>query len=123
MDVHAGIFEDLEDAFNAAMISNDTSQISECISEDWVLVTPEAGPVPRERIMSAIWSGSLIHDSMVSQIKELRVYGDSALVISRGQNTGHFQGQPISADEWITNAYRKVDERWICVLTHLTPAQ
>ena len=42
-------------------------------------------------------------------------------VTARGLNTGHFKGQPISADEWVTDVYRKVDGRWLCVLTHLTP--
>ena len=45
-----------------------------------------------------------------------------AVVTGRGQNTGTFNGQPIAADEWITDVYRKVDGRWLCVLTHLTPA-
>lgn len=33
----------LEDAFTAAMISNDVEQIAACISDDWKLVTPERG--------------------------------------------------------------------------------
>jgi len=48
-------------------------------------------------------------------------YGDVAVVTARGQNTGHFRGKRISADEWVTDVYRKVDGRWLCVLTHLTP--
>ena len=32
-----------------------------------------------------------------------------------------FQGHPLSADEWITDVYTRVDGRWRCVLTHLTP--
>jgi hypothetical protein len=41
---------ELEDRFNAAMISNDITQIAACITDDRLLVTPEAGPVPRARI-------------------------------------------------------------------------
>jgi ketosteroid isomerase-like protein len=116
-------FTALEEAFNAAMISNDVEQIAACISDDWVLVTPEAGPVSRERILSVIADGSLSHDMMVKNITRIKVYGDVAVVTGRGQNTGHFAGTPISADEWITDIYRKMGERWLCVLTHLTPAQ
>ncbi|WP_173049617.1 hypothetical protein [Nitrospira sp. KM1] len=39
--------QELEEHFNAAMISNDVERIAECITDDWLLVTPEAGPVPR----------------------------------------------------------------------------
>src|SRR4051812_2606995 len=89
-------FEELEEAFNAAMVSNDPARISACISEDWALVTPEAGPISRERILGVIESGALTHDMMRKEITRVKVYGDIALVTSRGRNSGTFQGAPIS---------------------------
>jgi ketosteroid isomerase-like protein len=120
------IFEELvraEGRFNDAMVSNDTGRIGECISEEWALVTPEAGIVPRERLMQAIASGVLSHDTMTKDVRRVEVYGDMAVVTGRGTNTGRFRGEPISADEWVTDVYRRVEGRWVCVLTHLTPAQ
>ena len=113
----------VEEAFNRAMVSNDVLQISACVADDWVLVTPEAGLVPRSRILHVIESGELSHDTMTKDVGRVRVYGDVAVVTARGRNTGHFRGQGISADEWVTDVYRKVDGRWLCVLTHLTPAR
>jgi len=115
-------FQALEDRFNAAMVSNDVAQIADCITDDWVLVTPEKGPVGRAAVLAAIGSGMLAHDSMSKQIVRARVYGNVAAVTGRGRNTGTFRGEPISADEWITDLYHLVDGRWRCVLTHLTPA-
>lgn len=115
-------FQALEDRFNAAMVSNDVAQIAECITDDWVLVTPEKGPVGRQAVLGAIASGMLAHDSMSKQIVRAKVYGSVAAVTGRGRNTGTFRGEPISADEWITDLYHFVDGRWRCVLTHLTPA-
>ncbi len=114
--------EAAEEAFNQAIISNDVVRISACISEDWVLVTPEAGPVPRERFLQAVADGVLSHDSMTKEIDRIRVYGDVATVTGRGCNTGMFRGEPVSADEWVTDVYVKSGGRWLCVLTHLTPA-
>jgi ketosteroid isomerase-like protein len=91
------------------------------MGDDWVLVTPEAGVIPRERILHVIEVGDLAHDTMSKDIGRVRVYGDLAVVTARGRNTGRFRGQPIAADEWVTDVYRKVDGRWVCVLTHLTP--
>jgi ketosteroid isomerase-like protein len=112
----------VEEAFNRAMISNDVSQISACVAEDWVLVTPEAGVVSRGRILRAIEAGELNHDTMTKTVSRVRVYGDIALVTGRGQNTGFFREQRMAADEWITDVFRRIDGRWLCVLTHLTPA-
>jgi ketosteroid isomerase-like protein len=110
-----------EDNFNRAMVSNDVGRIATCISDDWVLVTPEVGPVNRTRILQVIETGVLSHDSMTKDVRRVKVYGDFAVVTGRGKNTGTFKGQPIAADEWITDVYRRVNGR-LCVLTHLTPA-
>jgi ketosteroid isomerase-like protein len=112
----------LEERFNAAMISNDVSRISECITDDWLLVTPEAGPVPRSRILGVIGSGRLAHATMTKVPTHAAVMGDVAWVTGRGQNTGSFDGVPIMADEYITDVYRRSGDGWLCMLTHLTPA-
>jgi len=115
-------FQAIEDTFNEAMVSNDVARISACISDDWVLVTPEKGPIEREAILQVIGSGMLAHDSMTKEVLRAKLYGDVAVVTGRGRNTGTFRGGPISADEWITDVYRLSEGRWRCVLTHLTPA-
>jgi ketosteroid isomerase-like protein len=111
----------VEEAFTLAMISNDVSRIAACIADDWVLVTPEVGVVSRAHILRVIASGELSHDTMTKDVTRVKVYGDTALVTGRGRNTGCFKGQRIAADEWITDVYRRVDGRWLCLLTHLTP--
>lgn len=114
---------ELEERFNRAMVSNDADAIARCITEDWVLVTPEAGPVPRERILDVVRSGRLTHSSMTKVAAHAAVVGDMAWVTGRGQNTGTFDGSPIAADEYVTDIYRCVDGEWLCMLTHLTPVQ
>lgn len=112
---------DLEERFNAAMISNDVKRIADCITDDWLLVTPEAGPVSRARILDIVSSCRLTHSSMTKVATHAAVVGDMAWVTGRGQNTGSFNGTPIQADEYITDIYRRVDGTWLCMLTQLTP--
>jgi ketosteroid isomerase-like protein len=113
----AGVEED----FNRAMVSNDVRRIRACVAEDWVLITPEGGVVPGSRILHVIESGELSHDTMTKEVGRVMVYGDVAVVTARGRNTGLFRGERISADEWVTDVYRRIDGRWLCVLTQLTP--
>jgi ketosteroid isomerase-like protein len=113
---------ELEAAFNAAMISNDVARIARCVSDDWLLITPEVGPVTRVAIFDAIGSGRLTHATMTKQALHAQVLGEVAWVTGRGQNTGTFAGKPIEADEWVTDVYHRRDGVWRCVLTHLTPA-
>lgn len=114
--------EAAEQAFNAAMISNDPDAIRRCITDDWVLVTPERGPASADAVLGLVTSGILIHDTMTKTMHHMHLMGDVATVTGRGQNSGWFGGIPISADEWITDVYWLKDGDWRCVLTHLTPA-
>ena len=58
---------------------------------------------------------------MTKEILRVKIYDNIALVTGRGKNTGTWQGEPMQADEWITDVYRKENDKWVCVLTHLTP--
>jgi ketosteroid isomerase-like protein len=114
--------EAAEQKFNEAMVSNDPAQIADCVTPDWVLVTPERGPIPGTYLLQLIGNGTLNHNMMVKKTHHIHQVGDFATVTGRGQNKGTFQGAPISADEWITDVYSRQDGKWRCMLTHLSLA-
>ncbi|HEX8548509.1 MAG TPA: nuclear transport factor 2 family protein, partial [Cytophagaceae bacterium] len=98
-------------------------EIQKCITNDWVLVDSQGGIIPQEKFFSVLEQGLLSHSTMTKQILRVKVYGEIALVTGRGQNTATWQGQSIEADEWITDVYKKENDKWLCVLTHLTPVK
>lgn len=114
-------FQQIEDNFNRAVISNRVDEIKKCISEDWVLVDAQGGIIPADRFLQVVEQGALSHSSMTKDVLRVKRYDDIALVTGRGQNTAIWRGQTIDADEWTTDVYKKVGENWLCVLTHLTP--
>lgn len=114
-------FQIVEDNFNRAVISNNIDEISKCIAEEWVLVDSQGGIIPKERFFYVVEQGLLKHTTMTKEILRVKVYDNITLVTGRGKNTGTWQGEPMQADEWITDVYRKENDKWICVLTHLTP--
>jgi ketosteroid isomerase-like protein len=116
-------FQKIEDNFNQAVISNRVEEIKKCITTDWVLVDSQGGIIPQEGFFSVLEQGLLSHSTMTKEILRVKVYGDIALVTGRGQNTGTWQGQSLAADEWITDVYKKEEDNWLCVLTHLTPVK
>jgi len=116
-------FQEIEDNFNAAVISNRVDEIKKCITSDWVLVDSQGGIIPQAGFFSVLQQGQLSHATMTKEVLRVKVYGDMALVTGRGQNTGTWQGQPLEADEWITDVYKKENDQWLCVLTHLTPVK
>ncbi len=116
-------FQKIEDNFNNAVISNNIDKIKECITQDWVIVDAQGGIIPQERFFYVIENKMLSHSSMTKEILRVKIYGNTAVVTGRGQNTGQWQGKPMKADEWITDIYVKENEKWLCTLTHLTPVK
>lgn len=116
-------FQQIENMFNLAVISNNVEEIKNCITSDWVLVDAQGGIIPQEKFFSVLENGMLSHNSMTKEVLRVKIYGDIALVTGRGQNTGTWQGQAMEADEWITDVYKKENDKWLCVLTHLTPVK
>ena len=116
-------FQQIEDNFNAAVISNNVEKIKNCITTDWVLVDSQGGIISQESFFYVLERGLLSHSTMTKEILRVKVYGDIALVTGRGQNTGTWHEQPLEADEWITDVYKNENGKWLCILTHLTPVK
>lgn len=116
-------FQHIEDNFNRAVVTNDIAEIKKCITSDWVLVDSQGGIIPQERFFEVLKQGLLSHSTMTKRVLRVKIYDNIALVTGRGQNTGTWQGEPMEADEWITDVYKKESDQWLCVLTHLTPVK
>lgn len=50
---------ELEERFNRAVVSNDAEAIARCTTEDWILIDPAAGPIPRSRLLDVVALGRL----------------------------------------------------------------
>jgi uncharacterized protein (TIGR02246 family) len=107
--------------WNAAVVANDPDAIAAFAEPDWVFVG-ENGMLAGERFLEAVATGRVSHDFMTSEVQNVRVYGDIALVIARVRNSGMFEGAPFTLDEWSTDVFIRRGDRWRCVLTHLTSA-
>ncbi|MBK6730968.1 MAG: nuclear transport factor 2 family protein [Bacteroidetes bacterium] len=116
-------FQKIEDNFNLAIISNNVDEIKKCITSDWVIVDSGGGIIAQDKFFEVLQQGILSHSTMTKETLRVKIYGDIALVIGRGQNTGTWQGKPMRADEWITDVYKNENDKWLCVLTHLTPVK
>ncbi|MCE7961513.1 MAG: nuclear transport factor 2 family protein [Acidobacteria bacterium ACB1] len=106
----------------AAMVANDAERIGGVMADEWVMVS-DRGIASKEYLLELIRSGELTH-SRFEAVSDLRimVYGESAVLTARVENTAHFRGQAFKADEWTTDHFVKRDGRWVCVLSQITAA-
>jgi ketosteroid isomerase-like protein len=110
-------------AFITAFLSNDADEIAACMSDDWVYVAPN-GITPKADIIGAIASGRLVHLSFETVGDErIAVHGGLVLVTAHRRSTGTWEGAPYATDEWRSEVYEKIGDRWLCVLLHRADAE
>lgn len=112
-------FTELLADWNAAIVANDADAIGEFASPDWVFVGAQ-GVTSGVQFLEAVAAGRITHDRMVSEVHDVRVFGDVAVVVARVRNSGAFEGNGFVLDEWSTDVFVVHEDRWRCVLTHLT---
>ena len=54
--------------------------------------------------------------------KRVEVYESTVIVTSKGTSSGTYKGEPFSFYEWTASVYIKIEGKWLCVHTMLTPA-
>lgn len=94
--------------------------IGRYMADDWVIVG-ETGFTDKNDFLALVASRDLTHEAMDGSVKSqgLRRRGHRH---RSGHEHRSLQRTGVTSDEWITDSFVKRDGRWLCVLTHLTPA-
>ena len=111
---------EVESKFGEAMIQNDVEAIGRILSDDWIIIDPEGGVVDKSRFLDVIRSGALKHEAMDSEDIRVRTYPNTATVTAVTHTRTKYLGKEFTTHERSTDVFVKKDERWQCVLTHLT---
>ncbi|WP_433381353.1 nuclear transport factor 2 family protein [Actinoplanes sp. CA-142083] len=112
----------LSAAWDQALVANDPERVAAFMTDDWVYVGPD-GPTSKSDIIGWIASRRLRHDRMTTAGPQhvVRVGGMIALT-ARKTSAGAWEGNPYTADEWITEVYVPAGDSWRCALSQKTPA-
>jgi ketosteroid isomerase-like protein len=107
-------------AWDRAMVSNDADAIGEFMADDWTIVGPDGRIGTKDDFLALIRDGTLSHDEMTSGDFSIRLYGETAVLLSRGYSGGQYHGHRFREHELSTNVFVKQDGHWQCVMTHLS---
>jgi ketosteroid isomerase-like protein len=107
-------------AWDRAMIENDAEAIGQYMADDWTIIGPDGSVSDKAAFLGLVKSGALTHDVMTSEDLNIRVYGDTAVVIARGVSGGKYHGQSFREAERVSCVFVRQERQWRCVLTHLS---
>ena len=108
--------------WDQAIAGNNVEEISQFMSEVWVIIGTEGGITSKSSFLESVTSGDLVHTTMDFKDKHVKVYANCGVVVSQGTSSGTYKGTKFSFFEWSTSTYVRENGNWKCVLTMLTPA-
>src|SRR5690554_3626145 len=95
-------FQEIEDNFNKAVITNDINEIKKYITSDWVLVDSQGGIIPQERFFSVLEQGLLSHSTMTKEILRVKLYTKWYL---NSKNQIEYDSIEFFSDGYFNNAF------------------
>ena len=104
-----------------AMGNNDADGITRFLADDWAVIATSGGVGEgKSTFADGIKSGYLTRKTFEISEPRVRLYGDVALVTTKVQTSGTFQGKPFDVTERQTDVLVWKDAGWKSVLTHET---
>jgi ketosteroid isomerase-like protein len=108
----------IENAMADALGKNDAAAFRALISDDWKIVLSDGSIVSADQIVKTLKEGKLKFSAVSVEDLEVRLYGDTAIVIGVGRSKGEFEGQDFSDRDRFTDVFIRTDGKWRCVSSH-----
>jgi ketosteroid isomerase-like protein len=106
--------------WDRAMVTNDPEAIGRYMADDWIIIGSDGRTMDKSTFLDLLRAGTLTHDEMSSEDLLIRVYGDTAVVITRSVSGGLYTGHRFREIERTSNVFVQQQQQWRCVLTHLS---
>lgn len=113
--------QEIEKRSAASLVSGDFQALGGIFAEEWTLVS-DGQVMSREQIFAQLKNGDLKFSSYDLGALDIRVFGDTAVVIGRGNPHGEYRGQKFEEAEVFTDTFIRVGGQWRCILSHSAPA-
>jgi ketosteroid isomerase-like protein len=85
-----------------------------------MIVGPDGKVNDKGTFLDLVSAGAMTHDVMDFDDANVRIYGDTAVLIARGVSGGRYRGQPFHVVERVTDVWVRSNGQWRCVHTHLS---
>lgn len=104
-----------------AELVSDGAQLRPMFADDFLGVGPYGFTLSREQWVDARGSGDLVHSSFTWEPADIRVYGDSAVVVGMQSQDSTYQGRPAPGGPFrVTQVLtRGQDGAWVLAGMHL----
>jgi uncharacterized protein (TIGR02246 family) len=112
----------IDDQRMEALCRGDPLPLEKIYADDYTLVTGMGQVRSKADQIAELRSGRLRYASIESVERQVRLYGDVGVIVSRQRAMIFQNGQQVtSGDERVTRVYKKINDSWRVIATHATP--
>ena len=109
---------EIEKQSAAALVNVDFQALGSIFAEEWILVGPAGELMTRRFIFEQLRSGDLKFTGYELGDMEIRIFGDTAVVVGRGTPRGVWNGEKFEEKEVFSDTFARVGGKWRCVMSH-----
>jgi ketosteroid isomerase-like protein len=111
----------LERVVGEALERRDVHTLNRLFAEDFVGINPIGAEVTKADVLAQIGSSDYEPESIVNDVRRVRVYGDVAVVTAQGTARGKYKGQRADMVFVYTRIWVERDGTWQAVAAHASP--
>lgn len=112
-----------DDDRNEALRRGDPAPLERIYADDYTLVTSLGQVRSKAEQINELRAGQLRYPTIEILDRQIRMYGDVAVVLSRQKNSIVEGSKRIVGEERITRIYKQIDGGWRVIATHATSIQ
>jgi hypothetical protein len=103
-----------------ALLQGDIATLDRNMADEFMGILRNGAVVSKAEVLNNFKNGRSTYDSIEELDSKVRIYGETAVLITTEKSTGKMAGVPFSGQYRNTFVYVKRDGRWVSVLRHMT---
>jgi len=116
------LLKNIELEWNKAIEANDVDSMAKYMSDEWVIFSGDGNIITKQMFLQFVRSEDLIHTQMDFEVLDVKVFGDTGIVMQKGTSSGVWKGQTFSNYEIASTVFIRQNDQWLALQTMLAPA-
>jgi ketosteroid isomerase-like protein len=121
MDPHEEAIVQLEREVGEALTRRDVQALQRLFADDFAGINPVGAEIAKADIIATAGSIDYEPESIVNDVRRVRVYGDVGVVTAQGTARGKYKGQRADMVFVYTRIWVERDGAWQAVAAHASP--
>ncbi len=122
-NTETALLKQIELSWNKAIEDNLVEEMSKYMHEEWIIFSGDGNVTTKDSFLKSVNSGELVHTKMDFQILNVKVYGNTGLIMQQGTSAGNWKGQTFSNYEIASSVFIRKNNKWLAVQTMVAPAE